>query len=157
LIKSLNKITFDRANMILSTTHTNKEAKELTNDLLGFPFSFYQSLKMGGIGSKRMIVEETSQNIADYTNKVSDVTYANIELRPEGIIVLLNKGLNNYTWVIHFRQLVIYKTDRLSIHSQGKYICFKNNMLYKENKKFITKMIDLKTIYQEKYLNPAYE
>ena len=128
LIKSLNKITFDRANMILSTTHTNKEAKELTNDLLGFPFSFYQSLKMGGIGSKRMIIEETSQNIANYTNKVSDVTYANIELRPEGIIVLLNKGLNNYTWVIHFRQLVIYKTDRLSIHSQGKYICFKNNI-----------------------------
>ena len=51
--------------MILSTTHTNKEAKELTNDLLGFPFSFYQSLKMGGIGSKRMIVEETSQNMKE--------------------------------------------------------------------------------------------
>tara|TARA_B110000046_G_scaffold146895_1_gene154390 strand:- start:953 stop:1384 length:432 start_codon:yes stop_codon:yes gene_type:complete len=143
--------------MIFSTTHTNKEAKELTNDLLGLPFSFYQSLKMGGIGSKRMIIEETSQNIVDYTNKISDVNYANIELRPEGIIVLLNKGLNNYNWVIPFRQLVIYKTDRLSIHAEGKYICFKNNMLYKENKKFIAKMIDLKTTHQEKYSSPAYE
>ena len=143
--------------MIFSTTHTNKEAKELTNDLLGLPFSFYQSLKMGGIGSKRMIIEETSQNIFDYTNKISDVNYANIELRPEGIIVLLNKGLNNYNWVIPFRQLVIYKTDRLSIHAEGKYICFKNNMLYKENKKFIAKMIDLKTTHQEKYSSPAYE
>lgn len=143
--------------MIFSTTHTNKEAKELTNDLLGLPFSLYQSLKMGGIGSKRMIIEETSQNIVDYTNKISDVNYANIELRPEGIIVLLNKGLNNYNWVIPFRQLVIYKTDRLSIHAQGKYICFKNNMLYKENKKFIVKMIDLKTTHQEKYSSPAYE
>ena len=93
--------------MIFSTTHTNKEAKELTNDLLGLPFSLYQSLKMGGKGSKRMIIEETSQNIVDYTNKISDVNYANIELRPEGIIVLLNKGLNNYNWVIPFRQLVI--------------------------------------------------
>ena len=143
--------------MIFSTTHTNKEAKELTNDLLGLPFSFYQSLKMGGIGSKRMIIEETSQNIVDYTNKISDVNYANIELRPEGIIVLLNKGLNNYNWVIPFRQLVIYKSDRLSIHAQGKYICFKNNMLYRENKKFIAKMIDLKTTHQEKYLSPAHE
>ena len=143
--------------MIFSTTHTNKEAKELTNDLLGIPFSLYQSLKMGGIGSKRMIIEETSQNIVDYTNKISDVNYANIELRPEGIIVLLNKGLNNYNWVIPFRQLVIYKTDRLSIHAQGKYICFKNNLLYKENKKFIAKMIDLKTTHQEKYSSPAYE
>jgi|TARA_B110000858_G_scaffold159684_1_gene183342 hypothetical protein len=143
--------------MIFSTTHINKEAKELTNDLLGLPFSFYQSLKMGGIGSKRMIIEETSQNIVDYTNKISDVNYANIELRPEGIIVLLNKGLNNYNWVIPFRQLVIYKSDRLSIHAQGKYICFKNNMLYRENKKFIAKMIDLKTTHQEKYLSPAHE
>ena len=157
MIKSLNKITFEFTIMIFSTTHTNKEAKELTNDLLGLPFSFYQSLKMGGIGSKRMIIEETSQNIVDYTNKISDVNYANIELRPEGIIVLLNKGLNNYNWVIPFRQLVIYKTDRLSIHAQGKYICFKNNMLYKENKKFIAKMIDLKTTHQEKYSSPAYE
>ena len=143
--------------MIFSTTHINKEAKELTNDLLDLPFSFYQSLKMGAIGSKRMIIEETSQNIVDYTNKISDVNYANIELRPEGIIVLLNKGLNNYNWVIPFRQLVIYKSDRLSIHAQGKYICFKNNMLYRENKKFIAKMIDLKTTHQEKYLSPAHE
>ena len=59
--------------MIFTTTHTNKEAKNLTNDLLGFPFTFYQSLKMGGIGSKRMIIEETSQNLSNYLNKVSYV------------------------------------------------------------------------------------
>ncbi len=81
--------------MIFTTTHTNQEAKNLTNDLLGFPFTFYQSLKMGGIGSKRMIIEETSQNLSNYLNKISDVNYANIELRPGGIIVLLNKG-----WII---------------------------------------------------------
>ena len=97
--------------MIFTITHTNKEAKNLTNDLLGFPFTFYQSLKMGGIGSKRMIIEETSQNLSNYLNKVSDANYANIELRPGGIIVLLNKGLNNYSWVIPYRQLVIYKTN----------------------------------------------
>ena len=118
--------------MIFTTTHTNKEAKNLTNDLLGFPFTFYQSFKMGGIGSKRMIIEETSQNLSNYLNKVSDVNYANIELRPGGIIVLLNKGLNNYSWVIPYRQLVIYKTNRLTIHAQGKYISFKNNKLFKE-------------------------
>ena len=143
--------------MIFTTTHTNKEAKNLTNDLLGFPFTFYQSFKMGGIGSKRMIIEETSQNLSNYLNKVSDANYANIELRPGGIIVLLNKGLNNYSWVIPYRQLVIYKTNRLTIHAQGKYISFKNNKLYRENKKFIDKMIDFKVNDQEKYITPAYE
>ena len=155
LINSLNKSTFEL--MIFTTTHTNIEAKELTNDLIGLPFTFLQSLKMGGVGSKRMIIEETSQNFHQYINKISDINYANIELRPEGIIVLLNKGLNNFNWIIPYRQLVIYKTDRLSIHAQGKYICFKNNILFKENKKFISKMINLKAINQEKYLNPTYE
>ena len=143
--------------MIFSTTYTNKEARDLTNDLIGLPFSFLQSLKMGGIGSKRMIIEETSQNFYQYINNTSDISYANIELRPQGIIILINKGLNNFNWVIPYRQLVIYKTDRFSIHAQGKYVCFKNNILYKENKKFISKMIILKTLYQEKYLNHAYE
>ena len=155
LIKSLNKFTFE--SMIFTTTHTNKEAKELTNDLIGLPFTFLQSLKMGGVGSKRMIIEETSQNFHQYINKISDLNYANIELRSEGIIVLLNKGLHNYHWIIPYRQLVIYKTDRLSIHAQGKYICFKNNILFKENKKFISKMINLRAVNQEKYLNHAYE
>ena len=137
--------------MIFTTTHTNKEAKNLTNDLLGFPFTFYQSLKMGGIGSKRMIIEETSQNLSNYLNKVSDVNYANIELRPGGIIVLLNKGLNNYSWVIPYRQLVIYKTDGTSIHANGRFINFKHNKTFKENKAFFDKLINIKVAYDKQY------
>jgi hypothetical protein len=45
----------------------------------------------------------------------------------------------------------------LTIHAQGKYISFKNNKLFKENKKFIDKMIDLKVTDQEKYITPTYE
>ncbi len=44
--------------MILETTHTNKENIELINDLVGKPFSFLQSLRMKGIGSKRMIIDD---------------------------------------------------------------------------------------------------
>ena len=68
--------------MIFTTTHTNNDAKDLTNDLLGLPFGLIQSLKMGGIGSKRMIIEEVSSNINELLNKVSDINYGNIELRP---------------------------------------------------------------------------
>ena len=143
--------------MILSTTHKNKEAIDLTNKLLGLPFSFTKSLKMGGIGSKRMIVEETSENISHLLNKTSDINYANIELRPTGIIVLLNKGLENFNWLIPYRCLLLYKTNRLTIYAKGKYISFKNNKSYKENKKFISKMIDLKVKEQEKFSIPTHE
>ncbi len=143
--------------MLFNTTHTNKESNELINDCLGIPFSFFQSLKMGGIGSKRMIVDEVSNNLDNLLNKVSDINYGNIELRPNGILVRINKGLENYSWAIPYRQLVIYKTYGLSIHAQGKFIRFRNNKTFKDNKNFFKKMIRLKVESQEKYAIPAYE
>ena len=143
--------------MLFNTTHTNNEAKEFINDCLGHPFTFFQSLKMGGTGSKRMIIEEVSNNLNDLLNKVSDLNYGNIELRPSGILVRINKGLENFAWAIPYRQLVIYKTYGLSIHAHGKFIRFRDNKTFKENKNFFKKMIRLKVEDQEKYAMPAYD
>ena len=143
--------------MIYDTTYPNQEIKELINDCLGVPFSFFQSLKMGGIGSKRMIIEDVSHNLRNVINKTSDINYGNIELRPNGILIMINKGLRNFTWAIPFRQLVIYKTDGLSIHAQGKHIRFKNNNLLKENTKFLDKMLRMKVENNQQFEIPAYE
>lgn len=143
--------------MVYNTTYKNEEVKELINDVLGKPFSFIQALRLGGIGSKRMIIEEVSNNLNNLLNKVSDINYGNIELRPNGILVMINKGLENYTWVIPYRQLVIYKTYGLSIHAQGKFIRFKNNKMFKENTSFFKKLIRLKVKSQEDFSMPAYE
>ncbi len=86
-----------------------------------------------------------------YLNTVSDVNYANIELRPIGILILINKGLKNYTWVIPYYQLVIYKTNGSSIHAQGRFIHFRNNKTFKENKSFFDKLLDLKIQYESQY------
>jgi hypothetical protein len=143
--------------MLFNTTHNSSEAKELINDFLGHPFSFLQSIKMGGIGSKRMIIDEVSNNFNNLLNRVSDLNYGNIELRPNGILVMINKGLENFTWVIPYRKLVIYKTYGLSIHADGKFIRFRDSKTYKENKNFFKKMIRLKAESHEKYSIPAYE
>ncbi len=143
--------------MLFNTTHANEEDKELINDCVGHPFSFLQSLKMGGTGSKRMVIDEVSNNLNDLVNKVSDLNYGNIELRPSGILVRINRGLENFAWAIPYRQLVIYKTYGLSIHAQGKFIRFRNNRTFKENRSFFKKMIRLKVEEQEKYEMPLYE
>ena len=137
--------------MILETTHSNKEQYELINDLVGRQFSFLQSFKMGGIGSKRMIIDEVSPNMKSYLNTVSDVNYVNLELRPIGVLVRINKGLKNYTWVIPYYQLVIYKINGSSIHAQGRFIHFRNNKTFKENKSFFDKLLDLKIQYESQY------
>ena len=137
--------------MILNTTHFNKEHKQLILDVVGKPFSFLEAIKMKGIGSKRMIIEDVSPNLKSLMNTISDVNYANIELRKNGILLFINKGLQNFTWTIPYYQLVIYKTNGASIHAQGRFIHFRNNKMFKENKRFFDKMLDEKIKYDEQY------
>ena len=140
--------------MILDTTYNDNKHKILINDIVGQPYSLVQKLKLGGIGSKRMVINEVSPNIQNIMNTVSDVNYANIELRPKGILIRINKGLKTFTWVIPFYQLVIYKINGSSIHAQGKFVNFKDNKTFKENKKFFDKLLDEKVKYDMQYAMP---
>ena len=137
--------------MILDSTYKNKDHKQLLIDVVGEQFTFLESLKMKGIGSKRMIINDVSPNLNTYLNTVSDINYANIELRKSGILIFINKGLQNFTWAIPYYQLVIYKTNGASIHAQGKFVHFKNNITFKENKLFFKRMLAEKIKYDEKY------
>lgn len=106
---------------------------------------------MGGIGSKRMIIDEVSPDLIMYINSVSDINYANIELRKKGIIVFINKGLKNFSWAIPYYQLVLYHVNGLSIHAQGKFIHFRNNQTFKENKAFFEKLKNEKWRFDEQF------
>ncbi len=137
--------------MILNCTYHDKEHKEVISDLIGKPYSFFEALKLKGIGSKRMIINEVSPNLQAYLNRVSDVNYANIEMRSGGIIIYINKGLKNFSWIIPYYQLVLYKTNGASIHAQGKFINFENNNMFKENKAFFKRLLDAKVIYDQRF------
>lgn len=137
--------------MLLNTTHTNKENNKLIDDIVGKPFSLIQSIKMRGVGSKRMIVDEVSPNMASILNTVSDTNYGNIELRPIGILIHITKGLQNFTWAIPYYQLVVYKINGSSIHSNGKFIHFRNNKTFNENKKFFDKLMNEKIKYDQQF------
>jgi hypothetical protein len=137
--------------MIFNTTHTNKEADALINDLIGKSYSFFEAIKMKGVGSKRMMVTNVSEGFRNIINTVSDINYGNIEIRQKGILVHINKGLKNYSWAIPFYQLHTYKTDGYSIYAQGNFVRFTNNKLVKENKKFIDKLSDLKIENDKNY------
>ncbi|MEJ6792751.1 MAG: hypothetical protein QNK89_08515 [Lacinutrix sp.] len=137
--------------MIINTTHSSKESKELINDLVGTAFSFIESIKLKGIGSKRMVVDEVSPNLKQYLNTVSDINYGNLELRPTGVLIHITKGLQNFTWAIPYYQLVIYRINGSIIHAQGLFINFKNNRMIKENKLFFDKLLNEKIKFDEQY------
>lgn len=137
--------------LLLNTTHTNKDNDKLINEIVGKPYSFFQSIKMKGTGSKRMIIDDVSPNLASVINKVNDINYGNIELRPRGILIHITKGLKNFTWAIPMYQLVIYRTNGSSIHANGKFVHFRNNKTFKENKSFFDRLLALKVDFDKQY------
>ena len=86
--------------MMLDITYNNKEKEEVIDGLLGKSFGFWKRLQLKGIGSQRMVLVKTSPGFYQYKNSISDINYLSIELRPNGILVHLNKGLRNLAWSI---------------------------------------------------------
>jgi hypothetical protein len=137
--------------MLFNNTLNNKDTTAQINDMLGISYSFIKAIKLGGVGSKRMIIEAVSPGFDSLINSVSDINYGNIELREKGILVHINKGLKNFSWAIPYYQLHTYKTEGFSIHAQGNFVRFKNNKLLKENKSFIQKIVDFKIENDKQY------
>jgi hypothetical protein len=134
--------------MIIDTSHCNKDISILINDLVGSPFSLLKTIKMRGTGSKRMIIEDSSPNMKPYLNTAFDATYSHIELRPLGILISIIRGLGKFIWVIPYNQLVIYKNNCSTVYAQGRYIHFRANQNFRDNKDFFDKLFRVKAKYE---------
>ena len=137
--------------MVLNTTYNNKDNDSQIIHLVGKPFSFLKQLQMRGIGSGRMIIDKVSPKLERALLNGPDINYANIELRPKGILVRITRRLDNFTWIIPYYQLYTYITSGLSIHGQGQFLHFRNDRFLKGNKEFIKKMLNLKVIFTKDY------
>lgn len=136
--------------MIFNSTYTDKEKEIEVEKLIGKKYSLFNSIRLNGVGSKRLIVEETSPKFKKIIIQKNDLIYSNIELRHKGIIVYIAEGLNRFSWVIPYHQLVVYKAPNYSIHSNGNFIRFSNDLNIKENLKFFKKLINHKLLNNER-------
>lgn len=130
--------------MVLETTHRDKEVLYTIDTQLGKPFSLWKRLQMGGIGSKRMMVKSYSDHFTRQLSANTDITYANIELRPKGVILHFNKRLCQYSWIIPYENLNVSEDENFSIYTVERFMEFEKNSYYAANKEFISKMIALK-------------
>ena len=140
--------------LVLDTSYKNEEHYQLINDIVGKPLSFFEAIRIGGIGSKRMIVEEFSPNLRHIENKSPDINYINIELRKMGVLIRFTKGLTRFSWAIPFYQLIFYNKDCSSIHAQGKYILIKKSKTFHENKDFFDLIMSHKLKYDQLHAHP---
>lgn len=127
--------------MIYETTYSSREIALEINKLVGKPYSLLERIKMGGIGSKRMPIHNISEEYAEYLNAEHYITYANIELRPKGIVVHFRYKLESYSWPMAYDNLTIEKAPVLTLKSEDRFISFKDGLML--NEKFVEKIIFL--------------
>ena len=132
---------------IYNISYKDKETDKLINEEMGNAYSLIKKLQLGGIGSRRLIIEYFSENMNHLKLKVSGLQYGNIEIRPKGIILHINQGIYTYAWTIPFFRLSIYNGDFFTIHGNGNYIQFNREKSWKENRNFLQKLIRLKSEY----------
>jgi len=131
--------------MIFNSTYTDTEKDLEVDKIIGKKFNLIESILMGGIGSKRLVLDSYSVTFKDYIKDGFDLNYINIELRKKGIKVFITNRQSRITWVIPYFRLVIYKTPFFSIHSNGSFLKFSNKLNHKENLSFFRKLVKIKS------------
>lgn len=125
--------------MIFKTTYTDKNITYEIDKLVGKPYSILQRLTMGGVGSKRMKIIEFSLGMEAYRMRNDDYQFGLIELRPDGILVLINRQHHDFTWAIPYYKLYLYFSNDLTVHAEGNFIKFEDG--YKDNRPFIQEIM----------------
>jgi hypothetical protein len=133
--------------MLFNTGYKNEDYVIESNRLLGKSYSFTEKLKLRGVGSRRLVIEELSPSLKPKNMQLIDVNFASIELRPKGIVIHFTNRLDRYSWIVPYRLIAIFSTQTFSIHSNGQFIKLKKDKNYHDNKKFIYKMNDLKSAF----------
>ena len=133
--------------MILNVSYNNREVIKKIDTILGKPFSFKERFKMGGIGSPKLIITETSTHIHNLLILDNNRNVCNIELRPKGILVGFRSLLESYALVIPYYKLSLYKgkADEYSIYRDNYFVKIEAKANDKSIHKFMTRILKYKS------------
>jgi len=133
--------------MILNISYQNKSQEQEINLLVGFSYTFWESLKMGGSGSQKLIVIDCHEIFDPYLKQLQSTKYCNIELRPKGIGLRFRYKLETIGWFIPYSNLS-YKYDRFYLKIKDQ-----NTSYFMNLKAFNRNQINIKFIEKLKQLN----
>lgn len=140
--------------MLFNVSHNDKKTKKTINDLVGNPFGILENFKLKGIGSPKLNIVKTSQEIGLILNKTNALQYANIELRPKGIIISFQSQLEVYALVIPFYKLVIFKPgNNITFHVDHHFISIDTSKNSKKIMAFLKKIDEQKSKQSYEFIN----
>ena len=130
--------------MLVNVSYNNKSVSKKINAEVGKPFTLKERWALGGMGSPKLIITETSIDIRNLLILDNNRNTCNIEMRPKGIIVGFRSLLESYALVIPYYKLSIYKGQAsvYSIYKDQYFIKVESDT--KAVQKFLKKIMDYK-------------
>jgi hypothetical protein len=130
--------------MLLNVSYNRPKIKNQIDDSVGKAFSLAERIKMGGIGSGKLIINSTSQQIHNLLVLDSYQNVCSLEIRPQGVLLTFRSILETYTLVIPYYKLHIYKgeSEQYSIYMDSYFV--KVQAKQKRVHKFLRKVLDHK-------------
>ncbi|MBT8229669.1 MAG: hypothetical protein HKN67_11025 [Saprospiraceae bacterium] len=130
--------------MLLDITHNDPVIRQKILELSGPAFSWIQRFKMKGIGSGKLIIEDSGEPLKELLYENTDTLYCNIELRTKGVVAGFMTGRRVYGWVIPYDQLVVIQNqDQLTVTGPDMFMKLKAPFNQSINVKFLEKLTKL--------------
>ena len=110
--------------MLRNISYNDHKLKEEISKMIGKPFSFFERIKMNGIGSSSLRIQGCNSEIENLLNLDNNDNRCNIEIRKKGIIVRFRALLETYALIIPFYKLKLFKGESnvYSIYIDNYYI-----------------------------------
>ena len=130
--------------MLKNISYNNPKIIDEINNYVGKPYTILQRLKIGGIGSSKLIINSADSIIENLLNLDNNLNYCNIEIRPKGIIIHFKSLLETYGLIVPFYKLKIFKgkANEYSIYIDNFFI--KVNASEKNEHDFFKKILKLR-------------
>jgi len=130
--------------MLVNVSYNNKEITKKIDEAVGKPYTLKERWDMGGIGSPKLIITETSVEIRNLLILDNNRDTCNVELRPKGIIVRFRSLLETFALVIPYYKLTLYKGEAsvYSIYRDSHFIKVMSDT--KAVQKFFQKLLGYK-------------
>jgi hypothetical protein len=100
--------------MIENISHTDRELERRINEYVGRSYTFWESLKLGGTGSQRLIISAFHPVFEENLTKNQQARKCNIEIRTLGIAIRFRYRLETFGWFVPFEHIDISIQDNMA-------------------------------------------
>lgn len=132
--------------MVRNVSYNSLKIKAEINSLVGLSYSWLKRIKMGGIGSPKMLILESSWAIQVELKKDTYPDRVYMELRPRGVCLYFRSLLESWVFAIPFRELKIFQSDgKLSFYGNQDWVKVECNSSVHIQAEFMRKLLKMKS------------